>query len=519
MQRTNLGHLFDADALGRDRVAIVDLAHEPPRSVGYGELADLIAAAARGLRRAGLARGERVAIVSANRTEYLAAYLGAMQAGLVAVPVSWRLPPELTAAVLRDCGARLVFCDAERLAACPGDLPTVVFGGDGDGAPPPPRAGAQAFSAFLDPGPFEPVVPAPDEIGMLLYTSGSSGRPKGVRLSHRSHLWVVEQRLAGQDLARHRYLIAAPLYHMNALALAKLVLAAGACMVLMPQFQASAYLRAIEAHRCTWLTAVPPMVAMMLREREQVARTDFSSVEHLRMGSAPVSPALLEAIRAVMPRVAVVNAFGSTEGGPVVFGPHPRGLPTPPLSVGHAHPAVTLRLVDADGREADEGVLQLKSPGLMSGYHERPDLPSPFTADGYYVTGDVFRRDASGFHYFVGRSDDMFVCGGENVYPSQVERIVESHPAIAQACVVAVADPVKGHKPEAYCVVREGWTTSADEVKRHCLAHAPAYMHPRVVHFVERLPLTASNKVDRAALTRRAEAAHAAEPERRPDPA
>ncbi len=506
MQRYNLGQLFDADALGRDRIAIIDHAHEPALHVTYGELSDMAAATARALGRSGLARGDRVAILSANRAEFLAAYLGAMQAGLVAVPVSWRFPRELCAAVLRDSGARLVFCDAERLAVCPPDLQAVVFGKTVGTT----RADVQAFERFVDPGPFEPVVPEADETAMLLYTSGSSGRPKGVRLSHQSHLWVVQMRMAGQNLADHRYLIAAPLYHMNALALAKLVLAAGATMVLLPQFRASSYLRAIEQHRCTWLTAVPPMIAMMLRETEQVARTDFSSVQHLRMGSAPVSAALLDAIRGAMPHVAVVNAFGSTEGGPVVFGPHPQGLPTPPLSVGYPHPAVDLRLIDDDGRTAEQGVLQLRSPGVMSGYHERPDLASPFTADGYYVTGDVFRRDADGFHYFVGRSDDMFVCGGENIYPSEVERLVESHPAVVQACVVAVPDAIKGHKPEVFVVLRDGCAPSEDEIKRHCLARAPAYMHPRAVHVVDRLPLTASNKVDRADLQRRAEAGRAA---------
>ena len=130
---------------------------------------------------------------------------------------------------------------------------------------------------------------------MFLYTSGSTGTPKGVVLSHQSHIWVVETRLA-PDLERHRYLIAAPLYHMNALALSKLACAAHATIVLLPQFTARAYIEAIERYRCTWLTAVPPMIAMMLREHDLLARTDLSSVEFIRMGSAPVSHSLMEAI-------------------------------------------------------------------------------------------------------------------------------------------------------------------------------------------------------------------------------
>jgi acyl-CoA synthetase (AMP-forming)/AMP-acid ligase II len=222
------------------------------------------------------------------------------------------------------------------------------------------------------------------------------------------------------------------------------------------------------------------------------------------MGSAPVSPALLEAIHRVMPRATVVNAYRTTECGPVVFGPHQRGLPQPPLSVGAPHPDVSLRLVDGGDRSATQGVLEMKSPARMTGYHRRPDLKSPFTEDGFYITGDVFRRDADGFHYFVGRSDDMFVCGGENIYPGELEKLLERHPAVAQACVVPIDDEIKGQKPVAFCVRREGEAVSEGELKRFALDHAPAYMHPRAIWFLDRLPLTTTSKIDRKLLQQRA---------------
>jgi acyl-CoA synthetase (AMP-forming)/AMP-acid ligase II len=141
----------------------------------------------------------------------------------------------------------------------------------------------------------------------------------------------------------------------------------------------------------------------------------------------------------------------------------------------------------------------------MNSYHNRPDLPAPFTADGYYMTGDVFRRDADGFHFFVGRTDDMFVSGGENIYPGDVERMLERHPDIAQAAVVPIDDDIKGQKPVAFVIVKDGRSLSEDAVKQYALAHAPAYQHPRFVWFVERLPLSSTNKVDRAALRSEAE--------------
>jgi acyl-CoA synthetase (AMP-forming)/AMP-acid ligase II len=312
-------------------------------------------------------------------------------------------------------------------------------------------------------------------------------------------------RLAGQDLARHRFLIAAPLYHMNALALAKLACAAHATVVLLPQFNARSYIAAIERYRCTWLTAVPPMIAMMLRESELMARTDLSSVEFVRMGSAPVSVSLLHAIKQALPRAAVTNAYGTTEAGPVVFGPHPKGLPQPEMSVGYPHPQVQVRLLDEQRRPTQQGVLEMKCPAIMLGYHNRPDVPTPITPDGFYVTGDVFRRDQDGFHYFVGRTDDMFVSGGENIYPADVERMLERHPAVSHAAVVPIDDEIKGQKPVAFVILKPGRGANEDEIKRFALENAPAYQHPRSVWFVDELPLASTNKVDRNALHRMAE--------------
>ncbi len=491
---TNLGDLIRRDR-DPDKTAIIDLGgDDAPREFSHAGLDAMANGTARALLGRGLDRGDRVAILSANRAEYIAAYFGTMRAGLVAVPVNFKFPRQTIHFILRDAGAKLTFCDAARRADVPPDIPCVPFGGDAPGT----------FDRFLDPGPFDAVVPAPREPAMFLYTSGSTGTPKGVVLSHRSHIWVVETRLA-PGLDRHRYLVAAPLYHMNALALSKLACAAHATIVLLPQFAARSYIEAIGRYRCTWLTAVPPMIAMMLREQDLLGRTDLSSVEFIRMGSAPVSHSLMEAIRRALPQAAMTNAYGTTEAGPVVFGPHPNGLPQPEMSVGYPHSSVQLRLVDGYNSDAREGVLEMKCPAVMNGYHNRPDVPPPFTADGFYITGDVFRRDADGFHYFIGRTDDMFVSGGENIYPTDIERMLERHLDIAQAAVVPIDDEIKGQKPVAFVVPKPGHAPSGDEIKRFALANAPAYAHPRFVWFVEELPLASTNKVDRVALRRLAQ--------------
>ena len=485
----NLGDLVVRD---RDlsKVAIIDLGGErAPREFTFAQIDAMANGVARALGKRGFKRGDRVALLSLNRAEYLAAYYGIMRAGLIAVPVNFKFPRETIHFILRDADAKLVFCDAARAQDCPPNIPSITFG--------------SAFEMFLDPGRFDAVAPQPREPAMILYTSGSTGRPKGVVLSHQSHIWVVETRLA-PGLDRQRYLIAAPLYHMNALALAKLACAAHATIVLLPQFSARAYIEAIGGYRASFLTAVPPMIAMMLREAELLARTDLSSVAFVRMGSAPVSASLMAALRAALPRAAVTNAYGTTEAGPVVFGPHPQGLPQPELSVGYPHPQVTLRLVDGGNRDAEQGVLEMKCPAVMNGYHNRPDVRPPLTEDGFYVTGDVFRRDENGFHYFVGRTDDMFVSGGENIYPADVERMLERHASVAQAAVVPIDDDIKGSKPVAFIIGKAGHALSEDDVKQFALVHAPAYAHPRFVWFVDELPLASTNKLDRAALQRMA---------------
>ncbi len=460
---------------------------------GLDAMAD---AFARGLLRAGLRRGERVAVLSANRPEYVAVLLGAMRAGVIPTPVNHKFPPATIAHVIADCGARLLVCDAARRGQLPTDLPPEIRVAEFDGG---------GLAPWLDDGPFEPVEPRGDEAGLFLYTSGSTGRPKGVMLSHASHLWVARTRMAETDLSRDRVLVAAPLYHMNALALAFLACAAGATTVLLPQFDARAYIEAISRYRCTWLTAVPPMIAMMLREREALAAADLSSVRTVRMGSAPVNDALALQTRALLTNARIINAYGTTEGGPIVFTDHPDGLPTPVASVGYPHPQVATRLVGPDA--PGTGVLQMRSPALMLGYHNRPDARAPITADGFYDTGDVFRRDAEGFHYVLGRTDDMFVSGGENIFPGEIELVIESHPDVLQSCVVPIEDAIKGTKPVAFIVRRPGAVVDEETIKRHALANAPAYQHPRRVWFLDAMPLASTNKIDRHGLRRRAEAA------------
>jgi acyl-CoA synthetase (AMP-forming)/AMP-acid ligase II len=408
--------------------------------------------------------------------------------------INAKLPAEQIRFIVHDAGATLVFSDSAFEALCPPDVRRIVFG----------AAGAGGYADFVDPGPFETFRPGPEDIGEQPYTSGSTGRPKGVLLHHRGQRWMISQLVRSRDLtADDCCVISAPLYHKNALLAVKSALAAGGRAVLLPRFDARQYIRCIERYRLTMLTGVPTMYALMLQQETLLAETDRSSVRAISMGSAPASEVLLDDVQAAFPRARINLNYGITEGGPVLLSwKHPEGLARPRNTVGYPLPDVEIRLVG--GPDENQGVLHTRNPGVMLGYHNLPAETARVLDDGWLDTGDILRRDEDGWFYFVGRADDMFVTGGENIYPGDVETMLERHPDVMQAVVVPAPNALKAHVPHAFIVARAGSGLTEDDVKKHALANAPAYAHPRRVFFVEALPLAGTNKIDRKRLMRQA---------------
>ena len=485
----NLGELIGPGA-DPAATAFVDLSGAAPRTYTYGEVGALANAIARGLLKRGLVRGDAVALIAENSVPYFAAYMGILRAGLVAVPVNFKQPAHVVAHVLSDSATKLILADDGRRALCPAGYPVIAFAGDGSGT----------LQAMLDPGPFEPVTAAPGETAMILYTSGSTGMPKGVLLSHEGQLFALSRWEGDRAvLSQERLLVAAPQYHMNALFISKLCLYMGASAVLLPRFSAEPYIRAIADHRITWLTSVPTMLALVVREKALLEAIDRSSVRRVSMGSAPLTAALFDEVQGWFPGASVSNFYGTTEHGPSAFGPHPDGLPKPKLSLGYAAPGMELRLVG--GPDPDHGVLEVRSLSNLTGYRNLPEKSAEALDDGWYHTKDVMVRDADGFYFIVGREDDMFVCNGENVFPGEVERLLETHPAIDQASVVPLEDPVRGHAPIAFVVRARGSAVTEPEIQAYARTQGPAYQFPRRVHFLDELPLAGTNKVDRKALS------------------
>ncbi len=496
----NLGDVFRAHADG-DRLAIIDLSDpDAPREISFAALDAGCDALARGLVRAGLAPGDRIGILALNRVEFLEVLFGAMRAGCVPVMINAKLPAEQVRFIIDDAGAKIVFAEAEFRTLCRPGTRIVGFG--------PPGAGD--YAGFVDPGRFESFSPGAGDIAEQPYTSGSTGRPKGVLLSHAGQCWMVDALVESRDMgADDRGIISAPLYHKNALLAVKSALRPGGAVVLLARFDAEQYIRAIRRYRLTMLTGVPTMYALLLQQEAALAETDVSSVRAISMGSAPASDVLLDRVAEAFPNAAINLNYGITEGGPILLSwKHPAGLKRPRTTVGYPLPDVEIKLVG--GPNADQGVLHTRNPGVMEGYHKLPDETARVLQDGWLDTGDILRRDQDGWFQFVGRVDDMFVCGGENIYPGDVETLLERHPGIMQAVVVPAPNRLKAQVPHAFVVPRSGATLDEDEIRKFALENGPVYAHPRRVFFIDVLPLAGTNKIDRKGLmARAAEAARA----------
>ena len=389
----NLGLLF-AEHAHEERAALVDL-HDAgrPRPVTFRELDALCNAVARGLRRAGLAPGDRIAILSLNRREFVATVLGAMRAGVVPVPINIKVASDTVQYIVNDAGVKLLFAEGPLRRLCPAGVDIVEYGG-------------ASFERFVDPGEFEAYDPAPESVAIQPYTSGSTGRPKGVLLTHYGQNWsrrilAHTRGTTSQDVI----LVAAPLYHKNALNAIKQGLTAGATLLLLPQFKVEQYIEAIGRYRATVISGVPTMMSMVLARKDLLARTDTASVRTIMMGSAPSSAQLLAQLAVTFPNAEPLVVYGVTEGGPVPLGPHPEGKARPPGSIGYPYPGTGARLAGGGSNEGKddantEGELVLRNPGVLLAYHNLPDETAARIRDGWYYTGDICRRDREGFYLF-----------------------------------------------------------------------------------------------------------------------
>ena len=498
-RQRNLGYLFD-HALKRvpDKIAIIDLFGGAERCSTYRRLDTRMESIARMLVRLGIRPGERVAMLVGNRTEFIEFFFGSMRAGAIPLPLNIRLAAATLTDIIRDAACVLTLVDptAHRDAlSIARSLPLrhrLLLDDTSEGFLPFETELAQPAPAI------EPPVIEDNTQAFQPYTSGSTGRPKGAIMTHRGMLWYVAYNQRYWPSAESdRGLIALPLFHKNALrGTVKPMLYAGGSFVLMPGYEPRAYLEGLAKYKCTYSRGVAAVFTMFLQHRDYLQSLDLSALRSMTIGSAVVAPELLDAVERALPHVKVSESYGLTEGGSPLRPPID-GRPVPRGSPGVAAPEIEVRLIDSQGKDADEGELLVRCPYVCLGYYNEPEITRQKLHDGWLHTGDIFCKDNDGFFYFRSRVDDMFSCGGENVYPKEVENMLFAHPDVVNAVVAPVPHAVKGFVPAAMVVARQGSTISANTLKAYCLERGPAYAHPRFIAMVPSLPLNGAGKIDR----------------------
>jgi fatty-acyl-CoA synthase len=472
-------------------------------SVSYRELDLRSAALADRLLAHGFRAGDRITTLTGNSADQVVLFFACARAGLVLVPLSWRLTPAELAGQLADAEPVLLCVEEEFEAparAAQGLLATPVATA---------RLGLSGIESSLpadrpDSAPRRPV--ADEDPLLMIYTSGTVNRPRAAVLSHANCFWTSLSLSRTLELSRHDVVLSVlPQFHVGAWTVqALLAWWTGACVVLERTFDAGRVLRLIGEKRITTMMGVPANY-LFLAQHPQFSDADLSSLRYAVVGGAPMPEPLL---RTWLARdVPLAQGYGLTEASPNVLCLMPEdagqrlgwaGTPYPHVDVAVADP-VSGELLDGPA----EGELLVRGPNVFSGYWRDPQATAFVLRGGWLHTGDLVHRDADGYFRILDRVDDVYISGGENISPVEVESVLFEHRAVADAAVVGQPDERWGEVGLAYVVVRAGWHTDAEELLAHCRARLAGYKVPSKVVFVDELPRSSVGKVLRRELRNR----------------
>jgi long-chain acyl-CoA synthetase len=489
--------------------------------LAFGEHDRLACVLAQSLVDLGVERGDRVALVSANVPEWVITWWACAILGATLVPLNaWWKAEELEFG-LTDSESKVLIADQRRIDLVRdrlGSLPALerVFVIDGEAS-----GDIRAFAELIaDPGdPGLPDTPIDeDDILAILYTSGTTGKPKGATVTHRQAIANVQniivlgvaQALRGTPPPeatsglQSASLLVVPLFHVTGcLSTMMLSYATGAKVVLMPvgRFDPDVAMQIIEREQVTSIGGVPTIMWRIL-ESPNLDNYDLTSVKRASYGGAPAAPELIERIERVFPhmRQTLTTAYGLTETASVATAHGGDDYFSHPGSVGRAAPTVELRVVDDQGRDAptgERGEIWIKGPTVMAhGYWRRPDANAAAFTDGWFHTGDIGYLDADGFLYLVDRAKDMIIRGGENVYSVEIENVLFDHPDVIDAAVVGVPHKTLGEEVKAVVQVREGSTTTADDLREFCRERLANFKVPEYIEIgFEPLPRNPAGKI------------------------
>ncbi len=477
--------------LSPDKIALEEVA--TGRCLTYAELDRRAGQAASLMESRGIVEGDRVAILCRNRTAFFELLFGCARLGAILVPLNWRMPASELNPLVEDCSPRLLFVGredaplAESLA-----VPTIDLESD-----------YETMLCALPPAPRRSRWPGED-VWYLIYTSGTTGRPKGVIYNFRMALANYVNIGTAIDLrSTDTTLNFLPLFHTAGINLHSLpILFAGGRVVVLDAFDEEAVVRLLEERRLDTVFAVPAVYHALL-DHPRFAAAPLDHVRHWGCGGAPLPDAVAERYRDL--GVRVCNGMGMTETGPTAFLMAPADAWERIGSVGKPQLLCSVRIVDEDGcdvAEGEVGDLLFSGPGITPGYwNDAEATRAAFTPDGWLRSGDLARRDADGFYHIAGRRKEMFISGGENVYPVEVENVLAAHPAVAEAAVVPAPDPKWGEVARAFILAASDPKPAPEELRAFCRARLAAYKVPRSFEFVSDFPRTAAGKIRKHVLS------------------
>jgi O-succinylbenzoate-CoA ligase len=475
---------------------------ERGRRFTFAELNARANRAAHAFRDLGARKGERVGLLLMNGVEYVESFFALAKIGAIVVPLNWRLVAEELAFILKDSGVSVLVYGGE-FAPVAADLhgrgpgATAVREWVHVGAEDTRAPFARSFAALTGGAPEgePPIEVADDDDLYIMYTSGTTGLPKGAVHTHHSALWACITLALTADLRyRDRYVNVLPLFHVGALTPLTGCVHRGVTSLLMRAFDPARVFQTIEQERATTLLAVPAMLNFMLQVPD-IDRYDCSTLRWIMSGASPVPVTLIEAY--AKRGIEVHQVYGLTES----CGPGCLISPEDALaragSTGKAFFHTEVRVVDGRGADVAPGQIGeviLRGPHIMKGYWNRPEATAETIRDGWLYTGDLATMDADGYVYIADRKKDMIISGGENIYPAEIENVILAHPKVREVAVIGQPSATWGEVPLAV-VVKKDESLTEPEVLRHCEGKLARYKHPKAVVFIDLLPRNPSGKI------------------------
>jgi len=505
--RNNVGLFLTKRAyLNPNLEALVEV--ERRRRFTYAELNTRANRTASALLSKGVKAGDRVALLLRTGVEFAETYFALAKMGALLVPLNWRLVPHELEFMLRDSGASVLIYDPEFDATAKAlheretPVQTWIRTGNRNSC----SGFAESYDTLTHKAPSgEPDIRAADDDPLLIvYTSGTTGLPKGAIHTHKTMTWACFTWILSIDFRRYdRMLLFAPPFHVGVLLPLTLLIHLGGTNVVMRSFDIARVFRAIEQEKITATFAVPTMLQLMIDYPER-QEYDCSSLRWILVGAGVVPRVLISRYSTF--GTVILQDYGTTESlGPATI-ISPEEVGKKPDSAGKACFHTDVRVVDEQGKNVDPnriGEVVVRAPHVMKGYWNRPEATAEAIRDGWLYTGDLANMDEDGCIYIRDRKKDMIISGGENIYPVEIENVLLAHPRIKEVAVIGLPSTQWGESPAAIVVAKEGKRLSAEEVIAYCRGKMAGYKIPRAVEFVEEIPRSATGKAQKHLLRAR----------------